>query len=260
MSAPGFNIHMSGRRPSVDRELQRRLRNLWRSIGDDVRRARIDLAASQAAVAAEAGIDRSHITRIEAGVAHPSLESLVAIATAMGADVSVRLYAGRGPRLTDRHAARMTEAIVRQLAPVWRPHLEVNVTRPVRGFIDAVFERRDQPLFVVAEFESMLPRLEQQLRWAGEKAAAIASSDLVGPGPQPDLSRLLVLRSTERTRSLARSFEATLRAAYPASTKKAVDSLRTGAPWPGPAIVWIRIEGDTVELLDGPPRGVGLGR
>jgi hypothetical protein len=40
----------------------------------------------------------------------------------------------------------------------------------------------------------------------------------------------------------------------------AVNALRTGAPWPGDAIVWVRIDGDRVELLDGPPRGVTLGR
>lgn len=237
-----------------------RLRRLGRTLGDDIERIHIDTSATKAEVARVAGIDRTFYGRIEAGMAHPSLESLVAIATAMGAEVSIRLYAGRGPRLTDRHAARMIETTVRQLAPVWRPYLEVHVTRPVRGFIDAVFERRDQSLFVVGEFESMLPRLEQQIRWAGEKVTAIASSDLIGPGPSPRISRLLVLRSTERTRSLSREFEATLRAAYPASTKAAVDSLRTGSPWPGDAIAWIRIEGEMVELLDGPPRGVRVGR
>ena len=244
----------------MTRAVSARLRRLERSIGDDLERLRIDAAATKADVARAAGVDRSFYGRIEAGVAHPSLESLVAIATAMGADISLRLYADRGPRLTDRHAARMIEATIRQLAPVWRPHLEVHVARPVRGYVDAVFERRDQPLFVVTEFESILPRLEQQIRWAAEKAAAITSSDLVGVGAPPEISRLLVLRSTERTRSLARTFESTLRAAYPASTKEAVDSLRTGTRWPGDAIVWIRIEGDTVELLDGPPRGVVVGR
>jgi transcriptional regulator with XRE-family HTH domain len=255
-----FNGAMASRRPSVDREVRRRLRILTRVIGDDLRRFRIDSAASQATVAREAGIDRSHLTRIEAGAVHPSLESLIAIATAMGADVSVRLYPGRGPRLTDRHSAPMIEATLRQLAPVWRPHLEVGVIRPVRGFIDAVFERRDEPLFVVAEFESALPRLEQQIRWAGEKAAAIGSSDLVGPGPIPAVSRLLVLRSTEATRSIAREFETTLKTAYPASSREAVPSLRTGSPWPGDAIVWFRIEGGRVEIIDGPPRGVRIGR
>ena len=136
---------------------------------------------------------------------------------------------------------------------MWRPHLEVGVLRPVRGFIDAVFERRDYPLLVVTEFESSLPRLEQQIRWAAEKAGAIASSDIVGPGPVPPASRLLVLRSTESTRSLARTFEATLRTAYPAASRDALDSLRTGSRWPGHAIIWVRIDGDRVDILDGPP-------
>ena len=126
--------------------------------------------------------------------------------------------------------------------------------RPVRGVVDAIFARADAPLRVIAAFQSMLPRLEQQLRWMGEKSDAIARTD------GGTVSRLLVLRSTEATRQIARQFESTLRIAYPARTRDAVDSLRTGAPWPGAAIVWIRIDGDKTALIDGPPRGVGLGR
>jgi DNA-binding XRE family transcriptional regulator len=244
----------------IERQVQARLRRLERTIGEDLERLRIDTAATKAEVARIAGLDRTFYGRVESGRAHPSLESVIAVATAMGADLSVRLYPGRGPRLTDRHAARMVEVILQDLAPVWRPHLEVGVLRPVRGFIDVVFERRDHPLLVVTEFESWLPRLEQQIRWAAEKADAVASSDLVGPGPAPPVSRLLVLRSTERTRSLARTFEATLRAAYPARTRDATDSLRTGSEWPGHAIIWIRIDGDRVDILEGPPRGVRVGR
>jgi hypothetical protein len=254
-----FDDPVTTRRPSVERAVQRRLRTIVRKVGDDMHRIRIDTGGTQAAISAEAGIDRSHLTRIEVGTTHASIETLVAVATAMGADVSIRIYPGSGPPLTDRHQARMTECLLTEHAPVWKPHLEVQVVRPSRGFIDAVFERPDEPLLVVTEFESSLPRLEQQIRWAAEKAASIASSELVGPGPVPPVSKLLVLRSTETTRALARRFEA-MRAAYPASTPDAVESLRTGSPWPGDAIIWIRIDGDRVELLDGPPRGVSLGR
>jgi len=193
-------------------------------------------------------------------LAHPSLETLVAYATALGADVSIRVYPGTGPRLTDRHQARMVEEVLRQLDPVWQPHVEVPVSRPGRGVIDAVFERRDEPLLVVSEFQSTLPGLEQQLRWIAEKAHSIGSSDLVGPGPVPPTSRLLVLRSTASTRAVARQFEATLRVAYPARTRDAIAALCRGELWPGAAIIWIRIDGERVELLDGPPRGVSLGR
>ena len=244
----------------MQREVQTRLRRLERKVGDDLLRLRTDAAATKAQVARAAGVDRTFYGRVESGDAHPSLKSLTAVAAALGAEVSVRLYAGSGPRLTDRHQARMVEAVLGQLHHVWRPHLEVAVSRPVRGVIDAELERRDGPLLVIGEFEAALPRLEQQIRWMSEKAASIGSSDLVGPGPMPAVSRLLILRSTESTRSVAHRFEATLRAAYPASTRKAIAALCTGSQWPGNAIVWVRIEGDRVELLDGPPRGVPVGR
>ena len=64
----------------------------------------------------------------------------------------------------------------------------------------------------------------------------------------------------QANRDLARSFAATLRIAYPATTGEAVAALTEGSPWPGDAIVWVRIVGDRVELLDRAPRGVPVGR
>jgi transcriptional regulator with XRE-family HTH domain len=222
--AIGFTCSMPppDRRPGVERVYKHKLRVARQGLGRDLLRIRTDAAATHGQVAALAGIDRSHYSRIEAGTANPSLETLTAIATALGADVSVRIYPGTGPRLTDRHQARMIEAILRSLGADWRPHVEVPVSRPVRGVIDAVLERpAERPaerLLVATEAYSELRRLEQQIRWSADKAASLGSSDLVGPGPAFAVSRLLVLRSTAATRELARQFESTMRAAYPART------------------------------------------
>lgn len=248
------------RRPGIDRAIKRRKRETVRALGRDLGRIRTDAGATQGQVSTVAGIDRSHYSRIEAGAANASLETIIAIATALGADLSVRLYPGSGPRLTDRHQARMVEALLRSLGSDWRPHVEVPVSRPARGVIDVVLERPAERLLVATEAYSELRRLEQQIRWSADKAASLGSADLVRGGPEPTISRLLVLRSTAATRDLARQFEATLRAAYPAASSSLLAALREGARWPGPGIVWIRIAGDLVELLDGPPRGVPLGR
>lgn len=201
---------------TVQRAVQAQLRRIESRLAEDLIRVRTDAGASKAEVARVAGVDRTFIGRIEARTAHPSFETVVACAVALGAELSLRVYAGTGPRLTDRHQARMVECVLREIHPVWRTHLEVPVSRPTRGVIDAVFTRRDGPQLVISEFQSVLPRLEQQIRWMAEKAAAIGSSTLVGSGPTPPVSRLLVLRSTAATRSIAREFEATLRTAYPA--------------------------------------------
>jgi transcriptional regulator with XRE-family HTH domain len=240
--------------------VQHRLRQVRRKVGDDLARLRIDAAATKAAVASAAGIDRTFYGRIEAGEATPGLETLLAVATALGADVSIRLHGGTGPRLADRYQAPMIEAVVRRLHETWRPHLEVPVWRPSRGVVDLALERVDVPTLVVGESISILARLEQQLRWSAEKADSIGSSSIVGDGPVPPVSRLLILRSTEGNRALARQFEATLSAAYPATTADAVRSLTEGAPWPGAAVIWVRVEGGEAVLLDDPPRGVSLGR
>ncbi len=248
------------RRLGIERAVRQRHRETIRSIGRDLLRIRTDSGATQRQVSSLAGIDRSHYSRIEAGMANASLETLIAVSTVLGADLSVRVYPGSGPRLTDRHQARMVETLLRSLSPDWRAHVEVPVFRPARGVIDLVLERPSVHLLVAAELYSELRRLEQQIRWSAEKAASLGSSDLHRHDPEPVVSRLLVLRSTAATRQLARQFDATLHAAYPAPSSRVVRSLCDGAEWPGAGIVWVRIEGDRVELLDGPPRGVSVGR
>ncbi|MBI3748180.1 MAG: helix-turn-helix domain-containing protein [Chloroflexi bacterium] len=233
------------------------MRALRRSIGMEIEHLRIDSGTTLARVASVAGLDRSFVGRVEAGVANPSLETLAALAVALGADLSLRFYPGSGPRLTDRHQSRMIEAVLRRLTPAWRPHVEVPVVRPFRGVVDVVLERPkverpNERLFVAAEAYSTIARLEQQIRWSADKAASLGSSRLVGPGVDWTTSRMLILRSTAANRELARSFEATLRAAYPAHTCDAVRALTAGDPWPGDAIVWVRIDGNRVEFLDTP--------
>jgi transcriptional regulator with XRE-family HTH domain len=261
VSAERFNAAMPpDRRPGIERRAVQQVRNQRRSLARDLLRLRSDAGATQGRVAAVAGIDRSHYSRIEAGTALPGLETLASIATALGADASIRLFAGAGPRLTDRHQARMVETLIRSLDPVWRPHVEVPVSRPARGVIDVVLEHRISGLLVATEVQSDLRRLEQQVRWSKEKAASLGSSALVHPGSEPVVSTLLVLRSTAATRGLAREFASILGVAYPARTADALAAIRSGGPWPGPSIVWIRIDGERVTMLQGPPSNVWLGR
>jgi transcriptional regulator with XRE-family HTH domain len=237
--------------------------HLW--IGEEVRRLRSEAGVSLSALAAVVGVHRSHIARIEAGQAHPSLEVLTALGVALGADLSIRYFAGSGPRLQDRFQAAMVEACIRCLDPRWRVDLEVPVNQPARGVIDVVLTDRLSSVTVAAEAQSEVRRLEQQIRWASEKADALAHR--LGSATQPGLeqpvvvSRLLILRSTMATRELARVFAATLGAAYPARTADIHDALTSPtAPWPGPGIIWSQVERGGAHLMRFPPRGVELRR
>jgi len=234
-------------------------------VGEEVRRLRSESGVSLSALAAVVGVHRSHIARIETGRAHPSLEVLTALGVALGAELSIRYFAGSGPRLHDRFQAAMVEACIRCLDPRWRVELEVPVSQPARGVIDLVLTDRSSSATVAAEAQSEVRRLEQQIRWASEKADALARR--LGIGAQPGVeepvavSRLLILRSTIATRQLARVYTATLGAAYPARTADIHESLTSPrAPWPGPGIIWCQVERGQAHLMRFPPRGVSLGR
>ncbi len=117
-------------------------RDLRAFVGSEIRRRRTDTGLSQRHLAALAAIDHGFLSLIERGLREPSLAVLAAIATALGGDVSVRLYPGTGPRLSDPIQARITEAVLRPRHLLWTWLLEVPVYRPVRGVIDLVAHDR----------------------------------------------------------------------------------------------------------------------
>ncbi|HKF85834.1 MAG TPA: helix-turn-helix domain-containing protein, partial [Candidatus Limnocylindrales bacterium] len=237
--------------------LRRRHRERLRPIGAEIRQMREDAGRSQRSVASVAGIARSHLTEVEDGDAEPSLLVLERIGMALGADLGVRYFGNTGPRIRDHLQVAMSETLLRELHARWRATPEVPVYRPVHGVIDLVLEDRAAGATVATELHSQVRRVEQQIRWQTQKADALAS--------QPDqagrtMSRLLILRNTQANRDTARAAAETFGAAYPARTRDAVASLREGSAWPGPAIAWVRVEGEGGRLLDAPPRGIAVGR
>lgn len=263
VSVVAFHSGMSISRTQVERETARRMRRSDVDTGDQLRRMRLDAGVTLAEVARIVDVHRSHVARIESGLARPSLEVLTAIGIALGADLSLRYFPGAGPRLHDRFQAVMVEAFLRELDPRWLVELEVPISQPSQGVIDIVLTDRHGPVTVAGEAQSELRRLEQQIRWSTEKADGLAQRlDRDGPDPvRRNVSRLLILRSTVTTREIARRFGATLAGAYPARTEDVVRALTyPGAPWPGPGIVWMHVEGDRATLMRFPPRGVSLGR
>jgi transcriptional regulator with XRE-family HTH domain len=240
-----------------ERLLHRRHQELLRRLGGEIRQMREDAGRSQRTIASVARIARSHLTEIEAGDAEPSLLVLERIGVALGADLGVRYFANTGPRIRDHVQIAMSEALLPDVHVSWRARLEVPVYRPVHGVIDVVLEERAGTTTVATELHSQVRRVEQQIRWQIQKADALAL--------QPDqegrsVSRLLVLRNTQATREVIRAASATISAAYPARTVDAIAALREGAPWPGAALVWMRVDGGGAVLLDGPRRGISVGR
>jgi transcriptional regulator with XRE-family HTH domain len=243
----------------IARAAKERSRILVHRLAGDLADARQDRGVSQRALAAAAEIDQSALSRIEAGKITPSIQTLVALATALGMEASVRLYPTVGPRLHDRTSAPITDALLAIAHTRWTPRLEVFVLTPAKGVIDVVFTERHSNEVVAAEIQGQLRRVEQQLRWAGEKADSLQSARgwpwTSGP---PRIARLLVLRSTADTRALVRGLPELFRAAYPAPETEAYGALTSqSAPWPGHALLWAEVAGARARILDDAPRGAG---
>jgi transcriptional regulator with XRE-family HTH domain len=246
---------------AVTRETERRLRTQAIRTGDDIRRLRLDAGVSLREVGAVTGIHASHLARIEAAQVQPSIEVLTRVGIALGADLSIRYFAGIGPRLHDRFQAPMVEGLLHILDARWVANPEVPVVQPARGVIDLVLDDQSSPTTVASESQSEFRRLEEQLRWSAEKADGLAARLAREGRAERVVSRLLLLRSTEATREVARRFEATLAAAYPARAADVYRALTSPwAPWPGAGILWIRLDNGETTVLGTPPRGVSVGR
>ena len=179
-----------------------------------------------------------------AGAARPSLETYARLTSALGADLVVHGYPNTGPAIRDRISAPMLEHLLATMHPRWERVLEARVTRPGRGWIDAVLHEPRERLVLASELQSELRRLEQLIRWHGLKADSLPSWDgWAHLGEEPAISRLLAVRRTRATRRIAAEFARQLRTAYPAHPDDAVAALTGTTPWPGEALAWMVVDG-----------------
>jgi len=222
------------------------------ALAEDLLRMRGDAGVSRRALATAAGIDRRYLDRIEAGEESPSLETYQRLASALGADLSTRLYPNTGPTIRDRWAAPMLERLLTDVHPRFARYVEVGVRRPSRGWIDALFHEPRECLAIAAELQSELRRLEQLIRWQAAKAESLPSWEgWPHLAQEPAISRLLVVRRTRATRSVAAEFSHQLRAAYPAHPDDALAALTGTTPWPGPALVWMVVDAKGARFAGG---------
>ncbi|MEO7664844.1 MAG: helix-turn-helix transcriptional regulator [Candidatus Limnocylindrales bacterium] len=228
-------------RPGATRAAER----ARRSIGTDIERLRLDAGITRRALGNSAGVNDSFLHRVEAGISPASVDIYARLAIALGADLSIRLYPNTGPTIRDRHQAGILESLLAAAHPRWARFTEVAVRRPSRGWIDLLLHDPARNEVVAVEIQSELRRLEQLVRWSEEKAAALPSWEGWGRLGTPTTSKLLLIRRTRTTRSVADEHWRQLALAYPADPRDALDAIRGDAPWPGPAILWA-VDGKTL--------------
>jgi transcriptional regulator with XRE-family HTH domain len=208
--------------PRRRRQVERTSLEIRRALGLELRRLRLDVGLSLRALGAAAEIDPAHIARIERGERTAGLETLVRLATWLGADLSVRLFPRTRPLLRDHLQAQMLEALLAIARPTLGRHLEVAVNRPGGAYIDLVLVDVAAGRLVAVEAQSQLRRIELTVRRHRDVADALGATEIarfaIGvDGRDPVVDRLLLLRSTRANRQAAREHRELMAAAYPAS-------------------------------------------
>jgi transcriptional regulator with XRE-family HTH domain len=240
------------RRTNLQGAADRRAAAQHGELAEQLRRMAADAGVSRRVLATTSGLSVGYVTDVLAGSQSPTLQAYHRLASTLGADLSVKLYANTGPHIHARWQAPMLETVLRVRDPRWDPYLEALVTRPVQGWIDLALHERRERVLVATELQSEMRRAEQLIRWQASKAAALPSWEgFHHLGEVPRISQLMIVRRTRATLAVVAQYGHQLRAAFPAHPDDAVAALTGPSPWPGSALAWMVVDGKGARLVPG---------
>jgi transcriptional regulator with XRE-family HTH domain len=220
---------MPPRERVVDRGA-RLARHDLRTIGLELRNARVSRGLTTAEVGAAVGLSRSHVGRIERAV-HPAatVGQLARIGAVVGLDVRIRAYPGPVPT-RDAGQLKLMRTFRERLHSDLRMELEIPVAVGDQRAWDSVITRfaDDPSAWLPAEFDSVVADFQAQVRRITLKAGD-AGVDCV----------LWVVAATHRNRAALREAGSIVDGTFPVSARTALRALRNGRHPGGSSLILI---------------------
>jgi transcriptional regulator with XRE-family HTH domain len=179
-----------------------------RRIGRAMRAIRIRSGATQATVAARAGVSQSVYSRVERGLGSSlKVSTLSRIASALGADlvVDLRFQGGLVDRLIDRAHAAIVEIVVAALRSAgWETIVEYSLTVfGERGSVDILAWHAATRTLLIVEVKSRLTDLQAMFHSLGRKLRLVPDEARRELGWDPvAVGRIVVAPGTSETRSI----------------------------------------------------------
>ena len=223
---------MGGPRAEPDYAVRARVERLAQRLGTEARATRVSEGMSQAAVAGRAHVSQATVARLEAGDPRLSVMRITSVFSALGLDVSLKVYPGQGIRLRDSGQIALTEVIQAVVGPTWRFALEAPVGDRSGQAADVLLLGRTHGIHI--EVESALVDLQAQLRRGRLKRDALELRHGV------NLAFVLALGDSERNRAAVRAAANPIRAALPAASREILTSLKTGQRLERDGLMWVR--------------------
>ena len=237
----------AARRASTD-EMAGRARAAYvaRRLGTGLREARLAAGLRQREVAARAGVSQPEVSRLEGGHGSDAgIDTWAACAAAVGLQLAAFLEGAPGADLPRdiEHLRRQNLVVATALAGGWRaePESALQGDGPRARSIDVLLTRVPSREAAVVEVWDLLTDGGAAMR--GLEAKVLATRDRLGPGWR--VRGLLVVRGTQRNRSLIGGLAALFAARYPASSHTFLRALREpGTPLPdADGLAWTDVRG-----------------
>ena len=234
-------------------EIERHRVAVRSGVARTVLNGRLDIGATQAAIADAAGISRAYLCEIEAGRAEPSLDVLSAIAVVLGRRLSIGLPPETDPLVRDGRQAPIVESLVRSCTSAghhrWKCRCSARARRHRRGPGGAAAGAHRVRRGRVADppargHHSLGSTKAHALLVSGPVRSDWPTPPSVSPGSGASLDG-------GQPGDRAGTYRQSVRAGFfPADTHDIYLALTTAdAPWPGSGLLWFRVEGTKAHVL-----------
>lgn len=209
----------------------RRARAQAESVGAEIRVARGDHAMTLTKASRRAGVSPDTQRRVENGDPGISITTLCAVGDAVGLDVVVRIYQGRGPSLRDSGQLEVAEIVCSLAHPSLNAQLEVRAGDHGEACDVGFFG----PIEIIAtEVDRMMTDFQAQYRRNINKRNYLAARH------QRPVRLVMVVEDIARNRAALVPHSDFIRTALPAGSREILKALRAGEPLGRDGLLWIR--------------------
>jgi transcriptional regulator with XRE-family HTH domain len=194
---------------------------LRRRLGTELRIARVSGGMTQRRLAALAGVSQAFVSMVECGSRGADWSTACALASAVGHDLSLKLFPSDGVPIRDSGHVGLVQELVAQADRSWHPQVEVPVAAGDRRAADLVLRGEREVLHI--EVERFVVDFQAQLR-----AAQLKRAQLAGHLGRP-VRLVLAVAGTRRNRMILRNLRTVLDAALPRTSVEVRRSILTGS-------------------------------
>lgn len=239
---------MGRHRPTA--KARREAEDAARRIGREIEAARRSLASSIETVARRAHLAPSTVVRILHGDGGAHLDTVYAVAAAVGLRPSIKLYPTEPPALRDTGQLHIAQHLIGVAHPSLTPRMELPVGDAFGRAVDLAFFGPTE--IVIHEIERSLADVQ------ATKRAAMLKRDALESNHRRPVRLVLAVEDTARNRQMVAPHLASIAADLPASSAAVMRHLRTGVPLGIDGFLWVRPWRRLPSVPAGRPRPVGM--